>query len=215
MVFAVCVKFFDWVIRTPPFIGYIWNVFHRINTSVEFQLGHFTFQANSGVSWRAMRHGWNSWWTISSCYTARTSLGLYPLGRRMFSILSRRNFRTTSIGIEASLLEWRITKPKYAMSRVCNYVIFVSFSSRHCPWNFHPQVLFVDYGNITLLPEERCAQLPTGLVNMDAMAFPCSLDKIKPLQGSRWGTEATQVIDTLTQQKGEHWTRLLVSRWQV
>ena len=64
------------------------------------------------------------------------------------------------------------------------------------------QVLFVDYGNVAMLSEERCAKLPKGLENLPAVAFPCCLDKIKPLQGSRWGTEATQVLDTLTQQKG-------------
>ena len=61
----------------------------------------------------------------------------------------------------------------------------------------------MDYGNVALLSEERCAQLPLGLANIPAMAIPCSLDKIKPLQSNRWGDEATQVIDTLTQQKGQ------------
>ena len=66
----------------------------------------------------------------------------------------------------------------------------------------HLQVLFVDYGNVAMLSEERCAELPRGLANISAFAYPCCLDKIKPLQGSRWGTEASQVIETLTQHKG-------------
>ena len=73
------------------------------------------------------------------------------------------------------------------------------------------QVLFVDYGNVAMLSEERCAQLPPGLANISACAFACCLDKIKPLQGARWGTEASQVIDTLTQQKGKIPQPLFVS----